>query len=47
MCKKEIPHVPGFYEKYMKHLQDFYCVLLSIIILLPVMPNDSYTGAAG
>lgn len=35
--KQKIPHIPGFYEKYIKRPQDFCCVLLAIIVLSPVM----------
>lgn len=30
-------HKPGFYEKYIKHPQDFLCALLATIVLSPVM----------
>lgn len=30
-------HEPGFYERYIKRPQDFLCVLLAIIVLLPIM----------
>lgn len=30
-------HQQGFYEKYIKRLQDFICALLAIIVLSPVM----------
>lgn len=33
----KVPHVPGFYEKYIKRPQDFCCALLAIIVLSPVM----------
>lgn len=32
-----INHKQGFYEKYLKRLQDFLCALAAIIILSPVM----------
>lgn len=32
-----IPHKQGFYEKYIKHPQDFCCALLALIVLSPVM----------
>lgn len=32
-----IPHKKGFYEKYIKRLQDFCCALLAIIVLSPIM----------
>lgn len=33
----ETRHKPGFYEKYIKRPQDFFCALFAIIVLLPVM----------
>lgn len=30
-------HRQGFYEKYVKRLQDFFCSLMAIIVLFPVM----------
>ena len=35
--KKQLRHTLGFYEKYIKRPQDFYCALLAIIILSPIM----------
>lgn len=35
--KRLISHKKGFYEKYIKRLQDFLCALVASIILLPVM----------
>ncbi len=32
-----MPHKKGFYEKYIKRLQDFLCVSLALIVLSPVM----------
>lgn len=35
--KDKILHKQGFYEKYIKRLQDFICVLLAITVLSPIM----------
>lgn len=32
-----VQHQQGFYEKYIKRLQDFICVLVAIIVLFPMM----------
>lgn len=34
---KKVLHKKGFYEKYIKRLQDFCCVFLAIIVLSPVI----------
>ena len=34
---REMPHKPGFYEKYVKRPQDFCCALLAVIVFSPVM----------
>lgn len=34
---KAVPHKRGFYEKYIKRIQDFSCALLAIIIFSPVI----------
>lgn len=35
--KNQLRHTPGFYEKYIKRLQDFCCALLAIVVLSPIM----------
>ena len=32
-----VPYKQGFYEKYIKRPQDFFCALLAIVVLSPVM----------
>lgn len=34
---KETLHKKGFYEKYVKRPQDFFCALLALIVLSPIM----------
>ncbi len=34
---KDSRHRPGFYEKYIKRTQDFWCSLVAFVILSPVM----------
>lgn len=35
--KNQLRHTLGFYEKYIKRLQDFCCALLAIVVLSPIM----------
>ena len=34
---KKQSHKPGFYERYIKRLQDFLCALAAVVVLSPVM----------
>lgn len=38
---KKQTHKPGFYERYIKHPQDFLCALAAVVVLSPVMAVTS------
>ena len=38
---KNQSHKPGFYERYIKRLQDFCCALAAVVVLSPVMAVTS------